>query len=201
MQVIENMSRQLVLSARQITALCLGAKKAGYVPVIEIGGLLIRLVPIELAQQQSESDDDLEDWETFERRQETSSFDGFREPIPDALQNYYRKIGFDAATMTREDLRKLQARAEEDWKKELVTLPLNKRESGALTQLVAVGVGVPVHWSKIKNCACDTEERLITRGYIDTQKSKKFPDRTESYILTEAGYQAWESLSASRPSD
>jgi hypothetical protein len=39
------MNRPLDLTQRQIRALCEGAKKAGYVPLIEIGKTLIRLVP------------------------------------------------------------------------------------------------------------------------------------------------------------
>ncbi|WP_181167953.1 hypothetical protein [Mesorhizobium sp. B2-4-19] len=40
------MSRKLLLTQKQITAICKGASKAGYVPVIETpGGINIRLVP------------------------------------------------------------------------------------------------------------------------------------------------------------
>ncbi|UCI30505.1 hypothetical protein [Mesorhizobium sp. B4-1-4] len=40
------MSRKLLLTQKQITAICKGASKAGYVPVIETpGGMNIRLLP------------------------------------------------------------------------------------------------------------------------------------------------------------
>lgn len=39
------MARRLDLPERQVTALCKGAAKAGYVPVIQVGNVLIRLVP------------------------------------------------------------------------------------------------------------------------------------------------------------
>jgi hypothetical protein len=40
------MSRKLLLTQKQITAICKGASKAGYVPIIETpGGINIRLVP------------------------------------------------------------------------------------------------------------------------------------------------------------
>jgi hypothetical protein len=41
------MSRALALPARQVTALCRGAAKAGYVPEVKIGDVVIRLVPAE----------------------------------------------------------------------------------------------------------------------------------------------------------
>lgn len=41
------MSRALDLTQRQVRALCEGAKKAGYVPVVQVGKVLVRLVPEE----------------------------------------------------------------------------------------------------------------------------------------------------------
>ncbi len=43
------MTRQLDLTQKQVRALCEGAKKAGYAPIIQIGNMLVRLVPEELA--------------------------------------------------------------------------------------------------------------------------------------------------------
>lgn len=39
------MSRALALTQRQVKALCEGAKKAGYAPIVQIGNVLVRLVP------------------------------------------------------------------------------------------------------------------------------------------------------------
>ena len=41
--------RQLDLTQRQVRALCEGAKKAGYAPVVKIGNTLVWLVPEERA--------------------------------------------------------------------------------------------------------------------------------------------------------
>ncbi|NGO50493.1 hypothetical protein [Allomesorhizobium camelthorni] len=46
------MSRALALSARQVTALCKGAEKAGFVPEVKIGDVVVRLVPAEHAAQE-----------------------------------------------------------------------------------------------------------------------------------------------------
>jgi hypothetical protein len=43
------MTRPLDLTRRQVQALCEGAKKAGYAPVVQIGNVLVRLVPEEHA--------------------------------------------------------------------------------------------------------------------------------------------------------
>lgn len=54
------MTRQLDLTQRQVRALCEGAKKAGCVPVIQIGNMVVRLVPdipASLAQPKKQIDD------------------------------------------------------------------------------------------------------------------------------------------------
>ena len=43
------MTRALPLTQRQVRAICEGAKKAGYAPIIQIGNVLVRLVPEEHA--------------------------------------------------------------------------------------------------------------------------------------------------------
>lgn len=43
------MSRALSLTQRQVRALCEGAKKAGYAPIVKIGNVLVHLVPEEHA--------------------------------------------------------------------------------------------------------------------------------------------------------
>ena len=39
------MTRQLAITERQVTALCKGAAKAGYAPIVQIGNVFVRLVP------------------------------------------------------------------------------------------------------------------------------------------------------------
>jgi len=36
--------------------------------------------------------------------------------------------------------------------------------------------------------------RFETRGYIETLNQTKYPDRIDTYILTEAGLAAWKEL-------
>lgn len=43
------MNRPLAITQRQVRAICEGARKAGYAPILEIGKVVIRLVPEELA--------------------------------------------------------------------------------------------------------------------------------------------------------
>ena len=43
------MTRALALTQQQVRALCEGAKKAGYAPIVQVGNVLIRLVPEEHA--------------------------------------------------------------------------------------------------------------------------------------------------------
>lgn len=54
------MSRQLPLTQRQVRALCAGAKKEGYAPIVQIGNVLVRLVPEDRAippQDKNDVDD------------------------------------------------------------------------------------------------------------------------------------------------
>lgn len=39
------MTRHLDLTQRQVRAICEGAKRAGYAPIIQVGNMLVRLVP------------------------------------------------------------------------------------------------------------------------------------------------------------
>lgn len=109
----------------------------------------------------------------------------------DPLTRYYERIGFDPLTMGHEDMIRLQREAEEKWAASIPGTPLGKRELNALKQLGEHGVGVPVEASLIKNCGPDTEDRLKARGFIETRPHPKSPTSVESYVLTEAGLNAW----------
>jgi hypothetical protein len=56
-------SKPLDLTQRQVEALCKGAKKAGYAPVVQIGNVLVRLIPEDRAipPQPGEAVEDDED--------------------------------------------------------------------------------------------------------------------------------------------
>lgn len=41
--------RALAITQRQVRALCEGAKKAGYAPVVKVGGVIVWLIPEERA--------------------------------------------------------------------------------------------------------------------------------------------------------
>jgi len=56
------MGKPLALNQRQVRALCEGAKKAGYAPIVQIGDVLVRLVPEDRAvpdqPRQADNEDD-----------------------------------------------------------------------------------------------------------------------------------------------
>jgi len=59
------MTRRLDLTQQQVRALCEGAKKAGYAPVVQVGNLLVRLIPEEhaippQAERPIDEDEDIE---------------------------------------------------------------------------------------------------------------------------------------------
>lgn len=58
------MNRPLEITQRQLKAICEGARKAGYAPILEIGKVVIRLVPEALAippQPKNDVDDNKEE--------------------------------------------------------------------------------------------------------------------------------------------
>lgn len=57
------MSRALDLTQRQVRALCEGARRAGYIPVVQVGKVIVRLVPAEhgIPQTPKEGVDEPED--------------------------------------------------------------------------------------------------------------------------------------------
>lgn len=60
------MKKPLAISQRQITAICKGAKAAGYIADVTINGVTIRLMPAEMASPTSyapsREDPTLEEW-------------------------------------------------------------------------------------------------------------------------------------------
>lgn len=57
------MTKRLAISARQVTAICQGAAKAGFIPEIVIDGVTVRLLPEHLVRQdrgkEMDHDDDI----------------------------------------------------------------------------------------------------------------------------------------------
>ncbi|WP_156797709.1 hypothetical protein [Brucella sp. BO2] len=51
------MSKRLDVTARQVTAICKGAEKAGHIPEIKIGNAFIRLVPDDYVTEKDEIDE------------------------------------------------------------------------------------------------------------------------------------------------
>lgn len=58
------LTRKLPITARQVTAICKGAGKAGYIPEIILDGVVVRLVPEALSQsaQYEENDEPYVPW-------------------------------------------------------------------------------------------------------------------------------------------
>lgn len=199
------MPKRLDITARQITAICKGAEKAGFIPEIKIGNASIRLVPashaIDYPAEASDipSDapfgDDLPDLGPSPRVQKRheQSID-----IPDPLHQFYKRIGFNPKTMNHAKLVELQNKADEEWKASIPNRPIGKREADALEDLSKHGVGVFVDWREIKGCGPETEDRLVARGFIKTKNSRKFPDRIASYAITKAGMVAWKKIEQER---
>jgi hypothetical protein len=162
----------------------MGAKKAGYTPIIEMRGVTIRFVPIQQAA-------------SFRELEYTPALLSDSRPTSaqsSEVQKYYDDLGFDPKTMNESDLRRLVSEAEARWRASIPGSPLTKREVKVLAQFRAYGPGVPVDPDKIKGSGIETAERLGIRGFIEFRYRSKFPDRIESLVLTVAGDRALRSL-------
>lgn len=199
------MARKLDLSARQVTALCKGAAKAGFVAEVIIGGVVVRLVPERLSrgvaelwrvEEKQSPESPLEEWLNNRSEQRSRGSNLAALERNERLNQHYDSIGFDPVTMGSKEYAPLYRAAKERWRASIPGTPIKKRERDALRQLSSYPSGELVKWDLVKNCGPDTIERLLARGFIETRPMEKFPDRIGYYVLTEAGRTAAEKLPA-----
>ncbi|WP_095201269.1 hypothetical protein [Mesorhizobium carmichaelinearum] len=199
------MSKQIAITQRQITAICKGAARAGFVAEVLINGVVVRLIPEAQASKaaaggpsDSELDDELESWDDDRNGSKTPTTpSGY--PLGsgrkgDPIQDWYDRLGFDPLTMGRAEMVELQKAAEERWKASILGTPLQRRERLALEKLAAYGPNVAVNIRDVKHCGPDTQDRLMARGYLETVPHHKYPDSADKLILTDAGYAAFKAL-------
>ncbi|MGO7337755.1 hypothetical protein [Rhizobium leguminosarum] len=103
---------------------------------------------------------------------------------------FYESLGFDPETMNEDDMRRLRAKAHEEWTAGIPGTKLGKREIKALKYLASIGPAIKIHWRDVKDCGPDTEERLKIRGFIETFPQEDYPDRIGYYMLTDEGFAA-----------
>jgi hypothetical protein len=183
------MTRKLAISARQVTAICKGAAKAGFVAELVIDDMVVRLIPDRGAavptERKNEAIESLEEWKALHLASED---------LPPELRRHYQQLGYDPATMNNSDYNRLYEESEAKWLAGIPGTPLTKREQKVLLQFQEHGPGVLVDWRKIKGTGWETEERLVARGFIEVRYRSRNPDRREGYVLTQAGFAALEAI-------
>lgn len=137
---------------------------------------------------------DVEERNPWDEHEEPATEIKRKFPITPETDAHYKWLGFDPATMNGADYTRLFKEAQERWRASIPGTPLNTRERKALDQLSAYGVDVRVKSQAIKDCGPDTLDRLMARGFVETQNQEKYPDRLGYLILTAAGMKAWEVL-------
>jgi putative alpha-1,2-mannosidase len=90
------MTRSLAISARQITAICKGVAKAGFVAEVVINGTVVRLVPEGGAQSAASPSVNQRMDHMFESSHERARA---QPPYDNEVGDYYRKLGYDPQTM------------------------------------------------------------------------------------------------------
>lgn len=189
------MTRKLNLTARQVTALCKGAARAGYVPIVKIGDISIHLVPQDDAHvcgtTTTELDDELEEWERTVR-------DRLLRPILDVKSVLSRSDKeFRHSVETADQRATRHAKVQAQWKADLLCSELDHREHRAMSQL-ASRPDEPQHISTIAGAGSVTAHRLALRGFIEFTSSEKPPGATDIIALTPKGRKAFDELERMR---
>lgn len=92
-----SVTRSLAISARQITAICKGVAKVGFVAEVVINGIVVRLVPEGRAQSAA----------SF-----SASHTRATARHVDRVSDYFKKIGYDPRTMNEDDFTRLVEEAD-----------------------------------------------------------------------------------------
>lgn len=178
------MPRKLDLTARQVTALCKGAARAGYIPIVQIGDVSIKLVPenaADLASTGTEADLDRE----FD---ESAIADRPRLPIWSRQTALYRSDKENRYIAETEQQRaNRHAKVLAQWESELHGSELEHRERRVMDQLLSKPTD-PQHVSTIAMAGPVTVDRLVLRGFVEVTKSDK--GEMEMLALTPIGRKA-----------
>ncbi|NMG39865.1 hypothetical protein GRZ55_11485 [Chelativorans sp. ZYF759] len=178
------MTRKLDITARQVTALCKGAQKAGYAPVIQLGDVFVRLVPEERACAESQRKDEnyfdqmLDDWSLLPRR-----------PLPskgEALSRSDLEVSRSGRHESDPQRSARHAKVLTEWKRDLPGSALDHRETRVMEQLLQ-RADEPQSASTLEFAGPATLERLVIRGFIGTLEER----RPTTLTLTSAGKRAF----------
>jgi hypothetical protein len=195
-------NRPLDLTQRQIRAICEGAKKAGYAPVLEIGKVIIRLVPEHIAvagvlgtADQAE-EEDINLWPTLDgppdyAKQATRLTDVEKARMEESRQ--FRELS--------EDERRLILKREYDeWAGKFRLKALGKKEWKLLDFLCENMPQRFPTFRTVKGCGDHTIIRLQARGFVAASRDGSvepvemhhyWGDHADLMWATPEGHTAW----------
>jgi hypothetical protein len=164
------MTRKLDLTARQVTALCKGAARAGYIPIVKIGDVSIQLVPEDKAPAldtaEAELDKELGEWErSLENRPTLPLLNKTT-----VLSRSDREQSRRGVSETPEQRAARHAKIIAQWEADLPNSDLDHREQRVMEQLTS-GPDEPWDVSTIALAGPATLERLTMRGFIKVDQS------------------------------
>ncbi|MFD9897494.1 hypothetical protein [Mesorhizobium sp. NPDC059025] len=178
------MTRKPGLTARQITAICKGAARAGYIPIVQIGDVAVRLVPENAASVTVKPVNRID--ELLAARPD--------QPAPQdrpgiAIQSKLTELARSDRqhwnkNETKEQKAARHAKVTAKWETDLLRSDLEHRERRVIEQLVS-RTAEPQHVSTIADAGPVTMERLELRGLIEFTKSAK--NEIETVTLTKKG--------------
>jgi hypothetical protein len=186
-QVAIVVNRRLEITQRQVRALCEGAKKAGHIPILRIGNVVVEFVPEERhGSPQKEA-------AQYERATRTLS-DEEHVAAKEVMNSWVKLM-----ELPEKERRAILKQEYDEWAIEFRKTPLGKKERRMLKFLCEnTGQRFPV-FRTVRGCGDHTVIRLQARGYVAASikgspepfELHYFGDQPEMMWATSAGCEAW----------
>ncbi len=177
---------KLDLTARQVTAICKGAARAGYVAIVQIGDISIRLVPENAASVGTKPVNRIDELLAGSGRSTPQNRPGV--PIQSKVAELARSDRqHRGKNETEEETAARRKKVVAKWETDLLRSDLEHRERRVVDQLLS-RPAEPQHISTIAMAGRVTLKRLEFRGFVELTESKK--KQIETVMLTSKGRRA-----------
>ncbi len=118
------------------------------------------------------------------------------DPVLEALQLPKTTSPGEGWTPEAAEMKRRYEAAKAQWKRDIHSRPLSKRERDTLRQFDGIGIGKLVEYGKIKGLGIGTAECLDARGFLEIRHHPHDQNRIAGWVLTGVGEKAVKTLIA-----